>query len=184
MARTKTTSPNPEIQTALMARPNPPPPPNDVADQTSDQTPLNETPLRIILSDIIIPCSEPHKRSKPSKPSKPKSSKSQTKKPIIKPKATRRSQRVISGAGSSSNKKTIVSHVDLSTDEEKEEDSEESLSEMIKSVKKAKKVATPSQSEEKPPSPSQQEEEKVEEEKKLHLRNMEKARILQRLPPW
>ena len=83
MARTKTTSSNPADHTSPAARTHSPPP-NAAATDDSDQSPLNQTPLRIVLQDVIIPAFDTHK------PSKPKTSKI----PIIKskPKQTRRSQ--------------------------------------------------------------------------------------------
>lgn len=150
MARTKTTS-------KLSEEHSQPPPSNTAADQSSDQ-PLNETPLRTVLKDEIIPATKTQKSSKPG------SSK------FIRPRTnpTRRSTRMKKPL-----KKPKVSHVNLVSDEEKkdsgvdedseevteedpeedeEEDSEQTLSEMIKSVrassKKGKKVVTPSPSKE------------------------------------
>ncbi|XP_024626571.1 nucleolin-like [Medicago truncatula] len=150
MARTKTTS-------KLSEEHSQPPPSNTAADQSSDQ-PLNETPLRTVLKDKIIPATKTQKSSKPG------SSK------FIRPRTnpTRRSTRMKKPL-----KKPKVSHVNLVSDEEKkdsgvdedseevteedpeedeEEDSEQTLSEMIKSVrassKKGKNVATPSPSKE------------------------------------
>jgi len=160
MARTKTTTSNPEDHTTPVAC-SQSPPPNVVVDHDSDQSPLNETPLYTFLSDVIIPASETPKTSK----------RKSSKKPIIKRKSnpTRRSQRMKTG----SSKKPTVSHVDLVSHEEKKEDSsddemeevseeeeeedyEQTLSEMIKSVKayskKGKKIAAPSPSEENSPS--------------------------------
>ena len=92
------------------------PPPNATNDQVSDHSPLNKNPVHTVLPDVIYPAFE-----KP-KSSKPKSSK----KPIIKPKPMRRSQRMRIG---SSSKIPTVSHVDLVSGGEKEEKSIEETEE-------------------------------------------------------
>jgi len=104
MARTKTTSSNPEIHTSPRARPHPPQP-NAVDDQPSDHSPLNKTPVHTVLPDEIIPLFEP---------SKPKYSKKPITKP--KPKATRRSNRMKFGSSS----KTSIAHINLCSNEEAE----------------------------------------------------------------
>lgn len=106
MARTKTSS---RVRSQS--------PSNAANDQSSDHSPLNETPLHTILQDVIIPAHDT------SKSSQPKTSK----KPI------RRSQRMRKGSSS----KPTTTHVDLVSDneekngvsdEEKYEKSEEKVS--------------------------------------------------------
>ncbi|KEH17462.1 hypothetical protein MTR_0014s0490 [Medicago truncatula] len=106
MARTKTSS---RVRSQS--------PPNAANDQSSDHSPLNETPLHTILQDVIILAHDT------SKSSKHKTSK----KPI------RRSQRMRKGSSS----KPTTTHVDLVSDneekngvsdEEKSEKSEEEIS--------------------------------------------------------
>jgi len=53
MARTKTTSKFADENTQVERSPSPPQ--NSTVDQTSDQQPLNETPVHTILPDVIIP---------------------------------------------------------------------------------------------------------------------------------
>jgi len=174
MARTKTTPANPENHTSPEAS-SQSPPPNTTNDQISDHSSLKENPVHTVLPDVIYPDFEEPKSSKPKT----------SKKPIIKPKPTRRSQRMRTG---SSSKKPTVSHVDLVSDGEKEEksieemeegseekeeevpstkgkeaveeeaNSEETLSELAKAARlvyKRRKVATSSLSAKKPSSPSQ-----------------------------
>jgi len=109
MAWTKTTSKLSDDENTQVER-SPSPPQNAAADQTSDQQPLNETPVHTILPDIIIPAFDTPKSSK---------SKSSTK-PIIetRPVPTRRSQRM-----KKSSKEPKVSHLNLVSDEEKKTDS-------------------------------------------------------------
>lgn len=65
MARTKTTSSKPEDHSSPKARTHSPPP-NVAADQTSDQQPLNETPLHIVLPGVIIPAFDTPKLLNPN----------------------------------------------------------------------------------------------------------------------
>lgn len=78
-------------------------------DQSSDHSPLNETPLRTILQDVIIPASETPKLSKPKTFKK----------------TTRRSQRMRKGSSS----KPTTAHIDLVSDEEKEVESNDEMNE-------------------------------------------------------
>jgi hypothetical protein len=121
MARTKTTSPLSEDDSTPVARSQPP---SQTAADESNSSPLNETPVHTILPDEIIPISEPSKITK--------SSKLKTKKKVIKPKATRKSSRIMSG--SSSSKTKTISHVDL-TDSRENDDGDETLSEFMKASK-------------------------------------------------
>ncbi|XP_039683064.1 uncharacterized protein [Medicago truncatula] len=156
VARTKTTSPLSENESAPVARSEPP---NQTAADESISSPLNETPVHTILPDEIIPIT--------------KTSKLKIKKKAIKPKATRRSSRIISG--SSSSKTKTVSHVDLTESVEKD-DGDETLSEFIKSSKaESKKVKgktqvsetpSPSESSEKNSSSSEEEEKEASPPKK------------------
>jgi len=109
MARTETTSKFADDENTQVER-SPSPPQNAAADQTSDQQPLNETPVHTILPDVIILAFDTPKSSKPKS----------SKKPIIKPRPIppRRSQRK-----NKSSKETKVSHVNLVSDEKKEADS-------------------------------------------------------------
>jgi len=84
-----------------------------------------------VLPDVIIPCIEPSKTTKPFKP--------KNKKSVIKPKATRKSSRIRSG--SSSTKTTIVSHIDLS-DLDENDDNDETLYEFMKVSKAESKKAS------------------------------------------
>jgi len=121
VARTKTTSPLSEDDSTPVARSQPSP---QTAADESNSSPLNETPIHIALLDEIIPITEPSKITKTSKP--------KFKKDVIKPKATRKSSRIMSG--SSSSKTKTVSHIDLTEFVEKVE-SDETLSEFIKASK-------------------------------------------------
>jgi len=99
MARTKTTSKFADDENT-QGEHSQSPPQNAIADQHSDQQPLNETSVHTILPDVIIPVFDP-----------PKSYKSKSsKKPIITPRhsPTRRSQRM-----KKSLKEPSVSHVGL-----------------------------------------------------------------------
>ena len=106
MARTKTTPRNPENHTSPEVS-SQSPPPNAANDQVFDHSPLNENPVHTVLLDVIYLAFEKPNFSKPMS----------SKKPIIKPKPTRRSQRMRTG---SSSKIPTVSHVDLVSDGEKE----------------------------------------------------------------
>ena len=107
MACPKTTPTNPENHTSQVAT-SQSPPSNVVNDQSSDHSPLNETPLRTVLQDIIIPASDTPKSSKPKISKQP----------------TRRSQRM----RKSSSSKPTSAHVDLvSDDEERNEASDKEV---------------------------------------------------------
>ncbi len=80
MARTKTTPANLENHTSPEAS-SQSPPPNAANDQVSNHSLLNENSVHTVLPDVIYPTFEKPKFSKPKS----------SKKPIIKPKPTRRS---------------------------------------------------------------------------------------------
>jgi hypothetical protein len=70
MARTKTTSKFSDDETNQVER-SQSPPPNTAAGQSSDQQPLDETPLHTVLPDVIIPACDPPKSSQSKSSKKP-----------------------------------------------------------------------------------------------------------------